>query len=129
MGQSSMKTKKVLILDDIQAIVDIVSLCIRNRFKCEVFIETDSTKAIDRALEIRPDLIILDIIMPDKSGCEIAQELKDIPELTNTKYIFFSGMFNKEEADLYNRTHVNQIVVPKGEPSKILLNYVERMLK
>lgn len=124
-----MNKKKILILDDVQAIVDIVSLCIRNRFKCEVIVETDSNKAIDRALEIIPDLIILDVMMPDKSGCDIAQEMRDVPQLNNTKFIFFSGMFTPEEAALYNKTHKGQIAVPKSEPSKVLLDHIEEMLK
>ena len=67
---------KVLIVDDDVDILEFVTLNLSNEgFK--VYTASNGLEAIQRARDIAPDLIILDVMMPGKSGYELTKEIKD----------------------------------------------------
>lgn len=80
---------KVLIVDDNEGIVEMLQRKLE-REEFDVFGCVDSTAAVATAIREKPDLIILDILMPGKSGWEIMEELKaeaetrEIPVIIST---------------------------------------------
>ena len=85
-----MKPMKVLVVDD-----DVDSLAIASlRLKKDGYIiETAGSgdECMDKAREKRPDLILLDVQMPGRSGYEVCEELKSDQELSNIPVIFLSA--------------------------------------
>jgi two-component system alkaline phosphatase synthesis response regulator PhoP len=67
--------KKVLICDDEPYILESLSYLVR-REGFEVFTAEDGEDGFNKAREILPDLIFLDVMMPKKSGFEVCQQLK-----------------------------------------------------
>ncbi|MFY0675199.1 MAG: response regulator [Bacteroidia bacterium] len=82
--------KKVLIVDDEPNIVMSLEFLLRKN-KFNVFIARNGTEALDLLEKEMPDLILLDIMMPDVDGYEICRQVKQKPSLVNTKVVFLSA--------------------------------------
>jgi len=63
-----------------------------------VFEENDGARAHLSARNFRPDLILLDIVMPETDGGEIAAQIRGDPELQNTPIIFLTALVTRAEA-------------------------------
>jgi CheY-like chemotaxis protein len=91
-----MRYKKILIVDD-----DPVNLSmlrkIFNSNEFHVLQASGGFEAVRIAQDNHPDLIILDIMMPDIDGGEVANILKNIPSTQNIPIIFLSSLIKKEE--------------------------------
>ncbi len=68
--------KKVLICDDEPYIIESLSYLVR-REGYEVITAEDGEEGLNKAKEIMPDLVILDVMMPKRSGFEVCQQLKE----------------------------------------------------
>jgi two-component system sensor histidine kinase/response regulator len=90
------KNKKILIVDD-----NIVNLeILRNMLGSEGYMVIHASggrEAVQMAKKDLPDLIILDIIMPDIDGGEVASILKRHPRTKNIPIIFLSSLISKKE--------------------------------
>jgi DNA-binding response OmpR family regulator len=81
---------KVLVIDDEPEITDIVETFLtESGYKVEV--ENHSQNAFDTAKKFQPDVILLDIMMPDMDGYNVCQGLKKDPVLARTPVIFLTG--------------------------------------
>jgi DNA-binding NarL/FixJ family response regulator len=69
--------KRILIADDLAPILTAVAALLENSFEV-VGTVSDGQAAIDAVLELKPDLVILDVSMPGKNGLEVARELKSL---------------------------------------------------
>jgi len=76
--------KKILIIDDEENFCRLVKLNLEETGKFEVLISTKGAQGIELAKSERPDLILLDIIIPDMDGSGVAECLLNDP---TTKYI------------------------------------------
>lgn len=87
--------KKILIVDDNPVIVELLQRKL-GREGYEVMGCVESDQAVNKTLENPPDLIILDILMPGKSGWEVLQELKANTE-TDAIPVIISTVKNRPE--------------------------------
>ena len=69
--------KRILIADDFTPVHTLVATLLGNSFEV-VGTVSDGRAVIDAVLELKPDLVILDISMPGKNGLEVARELKSL---------------------------------------------------
>jgi len=83
-------TKRVLIADDDETNRDLIVKALA-KDKFETFLAVDGQEALDKARELVPDLIILDIIMPAKSGYEVCEQLKASPATSAIPVLFLSA--------------------------------------
>ena len=90
--------KRILVVDDEPALTRMIKLNLEQTERYEVRTENLGRKAIEAAREFRPDLILLDVMMPGMLGSEIAAQLEADPELRAIKYVFLTAMVTKEEA-------------------------------
>lgn len=81
---------KVLVVDDEEDILEFLSFALQ-KDGFEVKTSTSGTKAIPLAKEYRPDIIILDVMMPGIDGIETCTELRAIKELENTMIVFLTA--------------------------------------
>jgi len=82
--------KKVLIVDDEADILEFLSYNLRKE-KYEVFTAGDGKSGIEKAIETLPDLIILDIMMPEMDGIEVCRKLREMPEFQSTTIAFLTA--------------------------------------
>ena len=84
-----MKPKnKILVVDDHPANLEIVEEILG---EFEVFTATCGEEGLEMAISVRPDIILLDIMMPGIKGYEVCRELRSIPALLNSKIILLSA--------------------------------------
>lgn len=89
------RKKKVLVVDDNQDLADTFGKLIRMLGE-EVMIVYRGAAALEAAPEFHPDIVFLDIAIPDMDGYETVERLRGIPELKETKFIAVTG-FGQEE--------------------------------
>ena len=83
--------KKILVADDEPDILEIISYNLRKE-GYEVFTASDGNEALEKARLHHPDLIILDIMMPKKTGVEVCQILRTQQEFSQTLIIFLTAL-------------------------------------
>jgi putative two-component system response regulator len=91
--------RRILIVDNDKNTTHLVKILLEKTGRYLVFEENDPTKAHQTARNCRPDLIFLDVVMPDRDGGEIAAQLRADPELQNTPIIFLTGLVTRAEAN------------------------------
>ncbi len=82
--------KKILIIEDEKMLSDMYE----DRFLREgfdVYCAVDAEDGMEMAKEIKPDLIILDILLPKENGTEFLERLRKTDEINNTKVIAYSN--------------------------------------
>ncbi|EMQ95302.1 Response regulator receiver:Transcriptional regulatory protein, C- terminal [Xanthomarina gelatinilytica] len=84
------KDIKILLVDDEPDILEIVGYNLSNE-GYQVFTAENGIKAIKKAKKEKPQLIILDLMMPDMDGIETCENIRNIPELNNTVITFLTA--------------------------------------
>jgi DNA-binding response OmpR family regulator len=92
-----MEKKKILVVDDDKDFGLIAKLNLEDLGKYKVRVETKSSEAVSAVKEFKPDVIILDMMMPEVSGIEICKLLKEKEKFASIPVIMLSG--KKEESD------------------------------
>lgn len=90
-------SRKVLICDDEPYILESVSYVAR-KTGCEVYVAEDGDEALAMARQHLPDLIVLDLMMPKKTGFQVCQELRADGLFANTYIIILTA--RGQESDL-----------------------------
>jgi len=83
-------SRKILVVDDEKVILELLDYNLKKE-GYETVLINDGKKALTAAKEFNPDLILLDIMMPDQDGIETCRQLREIPELTDTHIIFLTA--------------------------------------
>ncbi len=81
---------KILIVDDENDILEFLSYNLKKE-GFDVYTANNGKKGLEIASEIRPQLIVLDIMMPELDGIEVCRQLKAKPELSNTIIAFLTA--------------------------------------
>lgn len=94
-----MQAKKILIVEDERDIVDIYKMKLEKEWFI-VQIAMDWFMALTKALEFNPDLILLDIMMPNMDGFESLTTIRNLaPSMKETKIIMFSNLSSQNDID------------------------------
>jgi CheY-like chemotaxis protein len=89
--------KRILAIDDEQDVTDLIKLQLESMGGFVVDTENEGAGAIMTARETSPDLILLDIMMPDVDGSELAAQMLEDPLLKDTPIIFLTALVSDEE--------------------------------
>ena len=92
--------KRILLVDDDPASIRLVKLRLDSIGAYAVFTETKASNAVATARKCRPDLILLDILMPDMTGSEIAAAMHEDPALSHIKIVYLTSMLGEGEGQL-----------------------------
>lgn len=82
--------KKILVVDDEQDIVDLISYNL-NKEGYQVCTAINGRQAIEVAKKENPDLIILDVMMPEMDGIESCRQMRALPEFKSTFIVFLTA--------------------------------------
>jgi CheY-like chemotaxis protein len=89
--------KKILVVDDDKIIVEtIVQALEEDEYGYEMISASDGFEAGLQVNHFKPDLLILDIMMPDINGYEVCQKIKANPDTKGTKIVVLSAYLNDE---------------------------------
>ena len=123
----TMVAKKILLIDDEEDILEILSYNLKKE-GYKVHTATDGTSGIEKAKEILPDLILLDVMMPEKDGIETCQELRQIKEFQKTLIVFLSARSEEFSQLAGYDAGANDYIVKIIKP-KILISKVNALLQ
>lgn len=89
-SNKKLKTAKILVIDDEPEITDIVATFLKDA-GYEVLTENSGAMGVEKVKSFKPDLVILDIMMPFMDGYEICEELKKNRHTEKIPVIFLTG--------------------------------------
>ena len=90
-------SKKVLIVDDVDMNIMLLNDVLEGDFELQ-----DASSGEDALIvvdEFRPDIVLLDVMMPGMDGCEVCQKLRENPEYHGLKIIMMSGRASKDDVE------------------------------
>ena len=107
--------QRILLVDDEADILEFISYnLIKEGY--EVYTATNGKQALEKACEVHPHLILLDVMMPEMDGIETCQEIRKVDELKNTLIAFLTA----RGADDY---------IAKPIRVKVLVSRIKALLK
>lgn len=121
------KTRKILIADDEPDILEIVSYNL-GKEGYEIYTARDGNEAIERAKQLHPDLIILDIMMPKKTGVEVCQILRSQTIFQDTLIIFLTALSDEASQIKGLETGADDYVSKPISP-KVLVSRVNALFR
>lgn len=117
---------KILVVDDQTLVRRTVCALLTEQPHWEIYEAEDGRAAVDRAREIKPDVVVMDIVMPKMSGLAAAYEVRQLSPAT--KIILMSSHYVKEEAAYLARLLGDGKFLPKSEIGKELVPAIRRLL-
>lgn len=90
--------KKILLVEDDPFLSDIYTTKIKEA-GFEIDVTGDGDEVISKIKEKKPDLLLLDIVLPHLDGWEIAKQIKEDADLKNLKIIILSNLGQKSEVE------------------------------
>jgi len=93
-----MEKKRILIIDDEASFTRMVKLNLEKTGAFEVREENRATNAVASAREFKPDLILLDVIMPAMDGGDVAAQIRNDRHLKGTPIVFLTATVSQREA-------------------------------
>ena len=82
---------RVLIADDVSANSELLEAYLVN-VDCETEIAVDGNEAMEKVASFKPDLILLDVMMPKLSGFEVCKKVKSDPATSNTMILMVTAL-------------------------------------
>lgn len=111
--------KKIMIIDDnkelLEELKETISLC-----GYEVVTVSDAILALDAVNKEKPDVILLDLKMPGKSGFQIAYELKDFKQYKHIPIIAITGFLNDDYVSLMKICGIQSCLTKPFGPLEIV---------
>lgn len=109
----------VLIVDDEPAIVQLVRITLESS-RVRVFEASDGATAIERAIRLRPDLILLDVDLPDVSGLEVCRRLKREDAMAQTRIVMLTAAAQQDEVARGFAAGADQYLTKPFSPVRLL---------
>jgi CheY-like chemotaxis protein len=117
----------IYFIDDSATMREVIKIAFR-RENMEVLASHDAVAALTEIEEKRPDVVITDVIMPDKDGYEVCQFIKNHPELAKTPVILMSGVVNRAVAERAFSVKADELLRKPFQPQDLIAR-VRHLLK
>lgn len=118
--------KKVMVVDDEEGFTKLLKMNLEKTGKFEVRIENQSTKALEVAREFQPDVVLLDIVMPDMDGGDVAAQFQDDPMLRRVPVIMLTALVAEGETSAGSVAQAGTMnVLPKPVNMQVLLSCLD----
>jgi CheY-like chemotaxis protein len=120
-----MEPKKVLVVDDNEDVLEVMKHLLAE-IGAEAVTAHGGKAGVAAALEHKPDLILLDLMMPDMPGEEVAAVLRDDESTAETPIVFLTGLAS--EGDTKKRPSAGYRFLSKHLPPDEILKELEAIL-
>src|SRR5215470_7179983 len=117
----------VYFIDDSATMREVIKIAFR-RENINVVACHDAAAALTEIETARPDVVITDVIMPDKDGYDVCQHIKSHPELAKTPVILMSGVVNRAVAERAFAVKADELLRKPFQPQDLIAR-VKHLLK
>jgi two-component system alkaline phosphatase synthesis response regulator PhoP len=114
-----MKQKKILIADDNENIREALTSILEDEGHT-LWIAKNGAEALRKVREISPDILILDVMMPEMSGYDVCRAVKKDPNLKKTFILMLSAKGQVAEQEQGKECGADEYLVKPFSPSEIL---------
>ncbi len=121
-----MEKKKILIIDDEEDFIKLVKLNLEETGRYEVRVENKGVQGLAAVQAFKPDLILLDLLMPDMEGSEVAYQIKNDSKVKNIPIVFLTAAATKEEAGSGGGIIGGHAFIAKPVETKELIACIEK---
>ena len=118
---------KILVVDDELDILEIISYNLKSA-GYDTVTAKDGNEAIQKAKVFRPDLIMLDIMMPNKNGIDTCREIRKIPEFKDTMVLFLTAL-NDEKSEIDGLNMGADDYIAKPIKPKLLVSRINALFR
>ena len=123
---------RILLVDDEPDLVSTIQ-CRLEQCNCEVITAGNGKEGLEKAVNEKPDLILLDIMMPKKSGMRTYTELKKDPDLKSVPVIIITGISDEIDYKTLLDRSVTGRIPPEGHLTKpckpdVLIDEIRKIL-
>lgn len=119
--------RKVLVVDDNQNFSQLLQCALEDDF--EIFTAADGREGVKKAGEILPDLILMDVMMPNIAGIEMARILTEEEETRNIPIIVLTGsQLDKGTPGLFKQERNVRHFLSKTTPVMDIVEIVKKVL-
>jgi len=115
---------KILMVDDEEEFLYFLKLNLEKTGKYQVCALTNPFEALRLAQDYKPDLALLDIIMPQMDGAKLAEQLKQMISTKDLPVIFLTALLNSEEEYINTRHEF----IAKPVSTAVLMERIDRIL-
>ncbi|MGC2696120.1 MAG: response regulator [Candidatus Angelobacter sp.] len=120
-------TPTVYFIDDSATMREVIKIAFR-RENINVVACHDAATALAEIEAAKPDIVITDVIMPDKDGYDVCQHIKSHPELAKTPVILMSGVVNRAVAERAFAVKADELLRKPFQPQDLIAR-VKHLLK
>ena len=121
-----MKTKKVLIVDDEPNIVKAIQYILSDE-NAEIYTAADGESGLAKALEIKPDVLVLDVMMPGLDGYSVAKKIREHENLAGVNILFLTAKGTAQDK-MTGYDSGGEIYLVKPFDNDILLEKIRELL-
>jgi two-component system alkaline phosphatase synthesis response regulator PhoP len=121
------KEYKILLVDDEKDILEFIGYNLKKE-GFQLFTSKNGKEAVKTALEIKPHLILLDVMMPDMDGIETCEELRKYPELAQTIIAFLTAR-GEDYSQIAGFEAGGDDYITKPIKPKVLISRIKALLK
>lgn len=114
-----MAAPTVYFIDDSATMREVIKIAFR-RENINVIASHDAAVALQEIENARPDVVITDVIMPEKDGYEVCQFIKNHPELAKTPVILMSGVVNRAVAERAFAVKADELLRKPFQPQDLI---------
>ncbi|MGI9303967.1 MAG: response regulator [Gammaproteobacteria bacterium] len=108
-----MTKARILAVDDEPNVTRMIKLNLEATGNFEVREENKGARALKVARDFRPDLVLLDVMMPDADGGDVARAIMDDQVLKNTKIVFLTAIVSRSEVKSTGGEISGRVFLPK----------------
>jgi DNA-binding response OmpR family regulator len=120
--------KRILVVDDESDFTTLLKYSLESDGYYEVEQENDPTRALATAREFDPDLCILDVMMPDLDGSDVAARLREDIRFAHMPIIFMTALVLGTEVPAGMNDRGGQTYLPKSTPIDKLIDCIEEKM-
>lgn len=114
-----MEQKKILIADDNENIREALTYLLEDE-GYKLWLAKDGADALKKVRDIRPDILFLDIMMPEMNGYDVCRKIKTDPELKSTYVIMLTAKGQVAEQERGREVGADEYIVKPFSPMEIL---------
>jgi CheY-like chemotaxis protein len=121
-----MAKKRILLIDDEKSFTTLLKLNLEETGNYDVRVENWPEDAFNAAKEFKPDLVLLDIIMPRMPGGNVAAQLTEDPDLKDTPIVFLTAAVRKDRVEENEGIICERPCLAKPATVEMVINTIEK---